>query len=419
MNVTFSPVDAVSVEDLYARWEAGNWSATAIDFSDDRVEWTERLTEFQRRAALWHYSMFLHGEDAVADNLSPFIDAAPREEQKYFLATQQADEARHAVFFARFMREVVGIDGDTARALGATRPQLSWGFRRVFELLDRVVTELRRDRSAPQLARAVTLYHLIVEGVLAQPGQHFIESYLTRHDVLPGLREGMQHVALDEQRHIAFGVKLLSELLRESPECEDAVEDLLREVVPLTATVFAPPGGDERYVECFGSQLDELYEDGARAMESRLRACGLDVERLRIGIPFDLPPGERARRGLVMLRAGYIGPAPTHLVPSAEATEILFDSIRRQVDPEAARQAVTTIQWEFSDAERRHLRVGDGVADVRRGQADRVDVVVRCRLGEWVDIAAGRSPIWRSLVKRRITVRGRPTALLRVSRQFA
>ena len=51
----------------------------------------------QRRAALWNYALFFWGEDSVADNLSPFIDAAPREEQKYFLATQQVDEARHAV----------------------------------------------------------------------------------------------------------------------------------------------------------------------------------------------------------------------------------------------------------------------------------------------------------------------------------
>ena len=43
----------------------------------------------------------------MADNLSPFIDAAPREEQKYFLTTQQVDEARHAIFFKRFMHEVV------------------------------------------------------------------------------------------------------------------------------------------------------------------------------------------------------------------------------------------------------------------------------------------------------------------------
>src|SRR3954469_20069463 len=91
--------------DRSARWEPGHWRATEIDFTEDRRQWHEVFTEHERRAALWSYAMFFYGEDAVADDLSPFIDAAPREEQKYFLATQQVDEARHAVFFKRFMEE--------------------------------------------------------------------------------------------------------------------------------------------------------------------------------------------------------------------------------------------------------------------------------------------------------------------------
>src|ERR671921_2287017 len=103
----------VSYEDLYARWERGNWRATEIDLTQDRIDWHERLTPEQRRGALWLYALFLHGEDAVTDDLSPYVDAAPLEEQKYFLATQQADEARHSVFFNRFMKEVVGIQGES------------------------------------------------------------------------------------------------------------------------------------------------------------------------------------------------------------------------------------------------------------------------------------------------------------------
>ncbi|MBV8429706.1 MAG: ribonucleotide-diphosphate reductase subunit beta, partial [Solirubrobacterales bacterium] len=155
--------DQVSYEDLYARWEHGNWSATEIDLAVDRQQWQEVFSDLDRRGALWIYSMFFHGEDSVADNLSPYIDAAPREEQKYFLATQQVDEARHAVLFARFMREVVGTGSDTASSLAATRPELSWGFRKVFGRLDKMADELRKDRSKPKLAQALTLYHLIVE----------------------------------------------------------------------------------------------------------------------------------------------------------------------------------------------------------------------------------------------------------------
>ncbi|MEA2492484.1 MAG: ribonucleoside-diphosphate reductase beta chain, partial [Thermoleophilaceae bacterium] len=186
-------VDAISYEDLYARWEKGNWSAMALDFGEDRRQWAEDFSELERKAALWNYSMFFHGEDAVADDLSPFIDAAPREEQKYFLTTQQVDEARHAVFFHRFMHEVVQRgDGTVASALEATRPELTWGFVKTFEMLDRVTGELRRDRSRPSLARAVAMYHIIVEATLAQPGQHFITAYLEDRDLLPGFRAGMR-----------------------------------------------------------------------------------------------------------------------------------------------------------------------------------------------------------------------------------
>src|ERR687898_2775005 len=164
--------DQLSYDDLYARWERGSWSATALDFAEDRRQWEEVFSAHERRAALWNYALFFWGEDAVADDLSPFIDAAPHEEQKYFLATQQVDEARHAVFFKRFMREVAGVgDGTMAGGLEAIQPQLTWGFRKTFELLDKHAGELRRDRSRAKLAQAVTLYHIVVEASLAQPGQ--------------------------------------------------------------------------------------------------------------------------------------------------------------------------------------------------------------------------------------------------------
>src|SRR5437879_8630604 len=118
--------EQLSYEDLYARWEQGNWSATELDFSQDRDDWHNTFSEFERKAALWNYAMFFHGEDDVTQTLSPYIDAAPYEEQKYFLATQQVDEARHAVFFKRFMHEVADRgSGDIASALDATREGLS------------------------------------------------------------------------------------------------------------------------------------------------------------------------------------------------------------------------------------------------------------------------------------------------------
>src|SRR2546428_10169056 len=127
-----SAIDRITYQDLYKRWENGNWKSTELDFTQDYKDWHQTFGDLERRAALWNYSMFFHGEDSVTDTLSPYIDAAPREEQKYFLATQQVDEARHAVFFGRFMREVQENGESIAGSLSATEPELTWGLRKVF-----------------------------------------------------------------------------------------------------------------------------------------------------------------------------------------------------------------------------------------------------------------------------------------------
>jgi ribonucleotide reductase beta subunit family protein with ferritin-like domain len=409
--------DQVSYEDLYARWEQGNWRATEIDFTVDRDHWKNTFTEMERRAALWTYSMFFYGEDAVADNLSPYIDAAPREEQKYFLATQQVDEARHAVLFSRFMREVAETGPDTASSLAATQPQLTWGFRKVFDRLDRMADELRRDRSKPKLAQAVTLYHIIIEASLAQPGQHFIDESLTKRELLPGFRAGIANVAKDEQRHIGFGVKLIADLTREDPECEPAIADLLREILPYTAAVFVPPGWDERYVTLFGFTLEDVYTHGADAIDSRLRAAGLDPSKMRIGLPFDIPPRERADRALTLLRSGYLGAPNGHVRPNAEATAMLFDGLRRQIDTSVA--PGTTIQWNFTDAEPWHLRIDNGATAASPGRVEAPDLTFRCSFDTWLDLAAGRIDPWRAVATGRMRPTGKLRLLLRAPKLFA
>jgi len=416
--MTAAAADRVSYDDLYARWERGNWSATEIDFSADREQWHEELSDVQRRAALWNYSLFFHGEDTVADDLAPFIDAAPREEQKYFLATQQVDEARHAVFFHRFMHEVVGTGDTIAAALEETRPQLTWGFVKTFAMLDRITAELRRDRSRTALARAVTMYHVIVEATLAQPGQHFISSYLEERDLLPGFRAGMRNVALDEQRHIGFGVKLLHDLAQEDPGVPAAVADVIREVLPYSLAVFVPPNWDRSYVQCFGFELEEIFEAGARSFEAKMRAAGLPVDGLPGPqvYPYDLPPRERAERGIAMLRAGFLGPKDGPPARDPDAMAMLFDSVRRALGGADAPAGAFTIQWEFPDAEPWHVRLDGGGASAKAGRAADVDVELRCGFEDWVDMVAGRLDPRRAVLTGRLRPRGRPGALWRLRR---
>jgi hypothetical protein len=288
---------------------------------------------------LWNFALFFSGEDSVADNLSPCIDAAPREEQKYFLATQQVDEARHAVFFKRFIHEVAGLgDGTAGGGLAAVAPKLTWGYRMVFGRLDRMADELRRDRSKPKLAAAIALYHLVIEAGLAQAGQHAFEAYLTECLALPGFREGIHNVALDEQRHIAFGVKLLHDLCVEDDRCVDAIADVLREIQPWTTAILQPPDGDRRWAEVFGMTMEELFATGARSVEARFQAAGIPLES-RAGpepMPLDLAPEERAHRGVTLLLGGILGEKIGPPRNDYEVQSMLFDSLRRSIDPRRA-----------------------------------------------------------------------------------
>jgi hypothetical protein len=418
------PTDAITYADLYARWERGNWQATELDFTEDARQWREDFTEFERTAALWNYSLFFWGEDVVTDTLSPYIDAAPLEEQKYFLATQQVDEARHAVFFKRFVHEVCGLgDGSMASSLNAIKPQLTPGLSKIFNRLELMADELRADRSAAKLAAAVTLYHIVIEASLAQPGQHMICTYLEQRNRLPAFREGMANITVDEQRHIGFGVKLLSDLKREDPVgVPKAVARILRDVTRYTAQVLMPPGWDERYITVFGATYDEVGVEGLTSMTTKLRSAGLASETLPgpALLPAGLSPLEVSQRGRALAKAGVIGvrEGPTQRDP--ETVALLFDTIRRQVNPAHGLRHPTIFQWEFTDPDvpTWHLTVNNGSSAVEQGEALSPDLRLRVAYQDWVDIIGQRLDPLRAIATGKLRPRGNPLALARLTKVF-
>ena len=422
MSATIPAATAqISYADLYARWERGNWKATEIDFSQDRIDWNERMTPDQRRAAMWIFSLFFHGEDTVADTLGPYVDAAPLEEQKEFLTTQQVDETRHTVFFKRFFHEVAGVgDGTVGGTLQATLPQLSWGHRQLFTALEVTADQLRHNpRDKKMLARALTHYHIIVEAGLAQAGQHTLEKALEELDVLPGFRAGMRNVSLDEQRHIAFGVRLLADLHAEDPEgIQEAVVGTFRDLLTSMTCVGEPPGWDETYATALGFTIEELFEEGARAQEARLRAVGLPLDDLdRFPIPLDLSPLERAQRGITLMKAGYLGPKTGPFTPDEQATAIVFDQMRRTVDASAVPEG-TVIEWAFTDAEPWHLVLNNGTTSVARGAASKPALRLRTSLEDFVDVAADRVDPRKQLLRRRLRPSGDLRVLVRLPKLF-
>jgi hypothetical protein len=419
-------MDNISYEDLYKRWEQGNWSAYDIDFSADVAGWAG-LSDIQRASAMWIYSMFFYGEDRVADTLAPYVTAAPTEEQSYFLATQQVDEVRHSVFFHRFFKEVIGVGGDTLQqTLSSTLPQLNWGYRGIFDRLDVMADELRKDRSVPKYAQAITLYHLIVEGSLAQPGQHFIEDFFASEDTMPGFSSGIANVSKDEQRHIGFGVKVLSELLGEgNPGWEEnraAVTELLREVLPYGPAVFYPPERDRSYTECYGFSLEDIFAFGLKLIRQRWRTIGYPTEEMPPGVfPFDPEASEEqiAERQVKLMMAGILGP-PNGPQPEStpELQKLYFDVVKRVADPAAANGSPLVYQYRFTDADPWHLVIDNGSTRAEPGEAPNPTLVLEARWADFVAMGKPEANPVKMILQRRVRPRGPIRELVRMRRVF-
>jgi SCP-2 sterol transfer family len=287
----------------------------------------------------------------------------------------------------------------------------------VFGRLETMCEELRQDRSLPKFAQAITLYHLIIEAAMAQPGQHTIEDYFTKAGGLPAFTEGMHNVARDEHRHIAFGVKVLSELLAESDECKAAVVELQREMLPFLTAVFIPPNWDEEYTRCYGFTLEEVFAFGMRSVETKWKAIGYPLHEMPPGIyPFDpeMPHEKRAERQIKLLKAGVLGPPNGPAKSSPEVQQIYFDVIARSAKTDAVDHPVT-VQWDFSDADPWHVVIDNGSSRAVQGKAEKADVTLATSWPDWIEISMRGASLPRMVMRRRLRPRGSLRQLRRLN----
>ena len=227
---------------LYRRWEKQQWAVADLDFGPDQQQWST-LDDGQRDTVRRTMILFFIGEQAVTDTLSPILHAAPNEDERIFLATQIADEARHTVFFQRFFDEVLEVGGGLSTALAVVGPEATKGFRRIFEKdLIEATDAVRRDpKDTRSWVEAVVTYHLIVEGYLALTGQRALLQFFRSVGLMPGFTAGFTAVARDESRHIGFGVLALRRRLREDPELARVIVRKLLELgEPAVHTVVDP-----------------------------------------------------------------------------------------------------------------------------------------------------------------------------------
>jgi ribonucleoside-diphosphate reductase beta chain len=212
------------------------WDHEAIDLTADAREWS-RLPNERRRRLTTLLAGFRVGDDSVSEHIAPFADAARQGtlmSQESLMAwvffLQRRDEQRHAKFFDRVAGEVLGLPGDTPdERRAAARAEAPPALVELFEeRLPAIAAEIAAGRKG--LGEGVSLYHMLLEGVVFDAGQRTLMEDLA-DGVLPGVQEGVRRVQLDERWHIGFGLRCLietqpsRELLEELlSRAEDAAE---------------------------------------------------------------------------------------------------------------------------------------------------------------------------------------------------
>ncbi len=204
------------------------WNPAAIDLTRDARAWPELPAE-RRRRLMTLFAGFCVAENAVSEHITPFADVAREAtlaSQESLVAwvffLQRRDEDRHALFFDRIAAEVLGLPGATpAERREAARPHVPPAVLELFEVrLPAMAAELAAGRTG--LAEGVSLYHMVLEGIIFDAAHHALREDLA-DGALPGVREGVERVELDERWHIGFGLRCLIE----ARPSRDLLDDLL------------------------------------------------------------------------------------------------------------------------------------------------------------------------------------------------
>ena len=185
------------------------WDAEAISLDRDQ-ERLRALAPTTRAQLLTLVAGFVVAEHAVADTLEPFVAAAaeldPDPSAAACFAAQAADERRHARWFDRLAGELLGLDRDTAQRAAPA------ALRELFEAeLPATARELAARTEPAQLAAAVGLYHVVLEGIVFAVGQEALLE-LAREHGLEGVAAGVARVQGDERWHVGLGVLALQRL---------------------------------------------------------------------------------------------------------------------------------------------------------------------------------------------------------------
>ncbi len=268
--------DSVPMRLYHEAKRLGAWDPRALALDQDARDWA-RFTVTERDVLLRLTALFQAAEESMTRDLLPLLMTVVREdrlEEELFLTTFLSEEAKHTEFFRRILDEVCRQSGDLERYQTPS-------FRKLFsEKLPTAMRGLLADASPAAQAQALVTYTLVGEGVLGEAGYHVFTAALEHGGLMPGFREGLRLAQADEDRHMAYGLHLLSRLVAEDEAVwgviQARMDDLLPDTLGVVTEFFQPYDAMP-----FGLTLDAVIEYAMEKFAGRWASLEEARERAR------------------------------------------------------------------------------------------------------------------------------------------
>ncbi|MEV0702463.1 R2-like ligand-binding oxidase [Saccharopolyspora sp. NPDC050389] len=214
---------------LFNKGNAKFWNPADIDFSKDAEDW-QRLDEAEQRSVAGLCAQFIAGEEAVTQDLQPFVSAMAAEGRfgdEMYLTQFVFEEAKHTQVF-RLWLDAVGLTGDL-HGLVEENP----GYREIFyRALPESLHALHADPSPENQVRASVTYNHVVEGTLALTGYYAWHKICVSRGILPGMQQVIRRIGDDERRHMAWGTFTCRRHVAADERNWDVVQDQMAKLLP-------------------------------------------------------------------------------------------------------------------------------------------------------------------------------------------
>lgn len=254
---------------LYTKAKNNYWIPEEYDLANDKHEFYEKLNDIERHYMLYTVGFFSSAEGWVGQNILEISKRIRNTETRMFLGYQLMEEMKHIDTF-RYIMDGLDLKPHEVYAMHENVKEI----KRKADFEVKRAMALCEEPTEENLIEDLFVYYAILEGLF------FFSGFVTplafgRRGVLKNVAALVRWILKDETRHLAFGIYLLNELLKDKnkDDYKDKFRALMEEAVDIE-TEYARVAMPEKII---GLSF-ETYTSYVRYLaDRRMRSLGFEA----------------------------------------------------------------------------------------------------------------------------------------------